>query len=254
MFSDTLTHILICSVSILFLGCNHKQDITANEVVSNSIITMGGMENILNTKSKTITGVYFEPAYNLVLKFKLQYQRPNSRLMEGKMDDGTFFYEGFDGETAWEYYKGDTMPRIMNGEAYKAIERGAEFDVSFVNYENKNNSIALIGIRKIGNRQTYELDLIESGGWVKTYFIDTSTFLVVAVKKEMPVHAKGPDISILVNYAEYNEVNGVLYPFTITERDISDGGKILNAFFVNQIEVNTLLDPKIFDHLSATDN
>ena len=240
---------------LLFNHCSTSEStLSAEQIVENCIKAIGGLDQIKKSETRIVSGIYFEPAYNLILNSKLTYKRAHSRLMEGVMKDGTFFKEGYDGNIAWEFYTGDSIPRVVKGEAQRTIQRGAEYDLPVVDYLEKERTIALLGTKILANRNHYIIEIREVDGFTTTYYVDTETYLPVAKKKVMQIHARGEEVPILVRYSEYNKVNGVLYPFTITERDMSNNGKILNVFTVNSIEINTPVEDAIFDHTQVLIN
>ena len=83
-------------------------------------------------------------------------------------------------------------------------------------------------------------------GWAKDYYLDTKSYLIVALRKAMPLHATGPDIESLTMYEDYKPVAGVLYPHSFVERNTRTGD-IMNTLHWKQIEANVEIDDRQFN-------
>ena len=230
---------------VLLIGCkNFKADYhnpTVDEVLERYYDAIGGFSTLKQVNSKIIRGTYFEPKYDLMMSSEMIYSRPNSRLMkaEGKLIG--YVFEAFDGNTMWEYYKGDTIPRIMSGEAYKAGSKGAEFDESFVDYQAKNFKAKLTGIELVNSEKCYSIEVIMDDGYAKIYYFDTKTYLLKGLKKKMPLHAKGKSINWLTYYYDYRSVDGLLVPHISIRRNL-DLNTLDNMFVIDTIILNSPID------------
>jgi hypothetical protein len=111
------------------------------------------------------------------------------------------------------------------------VRRRAEarsFDESIIDYRQKGHRAEFIGKEKVDDKNVYHLRVRLSDGWVKDYYLDAHTHLIVALRKAMPLHATGPAIESLTVYADYRPVAGVLYPHSFVERNTATG-QIMNT-------------------------
>ena len=95
-------------------------------------------------------------------------------------------------------------------------------------------------------KKAHILKVTIKDGWVKHYYLDTQSGLLIGLKKAVPIHAKGKDVETITHISGYKPVAGVLMPFNFVERRTSDG-KLFNALLLDTIEANVVLDSKIFD-------
>lgn len=220
---------------------SRSQSKQVDKIINNYYRSIGGYEKLKKIRTLIRKGTYIEPAYNLILPTaKTESKRPNFRLV-GNPAEG--FAEGFDG-ASWEYFKEKGVIR-SKGEAEAATRRGAEFDESFVDFREKGHQVTLEGITNLGINKVYDLKVVLNDGWIKHYYLDVKTNLVIGLKKAMPVHAKGKAVETITFISGYKPVNGVLFPFEFIERKTSDGS-LLNALLLNSIEANVEIENSRF--------
>ena len=236
-------------VAAISMGCRQQvgAETDVDQVIERYYYAIGGYKQLKSIETKIIRGTYLEPAYGLIIDGETISIRGDKRLAKGTGDLIGYFYEGYNGDQVWEYYKGDSIPRIMDGEAEKASRRGAEFDESFVDYQEKGHKVELAGLIELDGHEVYQLNVTLNDGWEKVYYLDKETFLIRAMKKSMPLHARGDDINFLVFKDQYREIGGVLFPFLTTERNIDDNFKMINVFVVDEVLVNPVVDTVNFN-------
>ena len=242
--------------ALLLIQCapleNGGKELTREQIIANYYEAIGGYDKLKSVKTRIIRGKYFEPQYNLSMDMHTIWKRPQSRIASGKGKVMGYFFEGYHEGVMWEYYKGDTIPRIMDGEAFKAGQRGAEFDESFVDFEEKGHKVEYVGIEVLEGEELHRLDVTLADGWRKSYFLDTETFLIKALQKSMPLHAKGDAINWMVFKSEYKRVDGLMFPHVSVKRNLDKGGEMNNVAVINEILLNPNIDTVDFNpHIPA---
>ena len=86
-----------------------------------------------------------------------------------------------------------------------------------------------------GGQGTIRVTLADS--WVKDYYLDRQTYLIVALGKAMPIHATGPAVASLILYSDWRWNDSVLSPHRFVEREVSTG-RLLNTLQWDLIENN----------------
>ncbi len=232
------SNLFLC-LTLLISSCyqNEKYDeLTANQLVQNAILAIGGYDSIKSINSLVIDGHYIEPGYNLLIKAHIEKMRPNYRIIGDPVN--LSYAEGFDG-ASWEYFNGKV--KRTAGEAEAATRRGAEFDYPFVDWLEKGHKIEILKIEQIEGLPFYPLKITLMDGWILHYYFDVKNFLPLYYRKAMPLHANGENINYLVSNSDFRKVHGVLIPFSSIERDIYTGAMV-NATIVDSISVNSLND------------
>ena len=230
---------LLILCTLIIVTCTPKNP-DVDYIINKYIEARGGLEKIKEIDSKIFIGHYIEPGYNWLMDAQVKQKRPYYRVVG---DTSRGFAEGFDG-SSWEYFREKGFIRTT-GEAEAATRRGSEFDVSLIEYENKGHYVELLGHKIINGTNTYEIEVTLNDGWKKIYYIDTSSYLIIALRKAMPLHAVGDDIDYLVTVTDYRQVNDVLYPFTQIERDFHSN-KMISSTIWDTLIVNEELPDSVF--------
>jgi len=237
-----------CAVIMLLFVVIFTSDVDssisfADKLINEHVRARGGYKNIRAIKSLRMTGTYQE-GKNTFGTY-IEWKRPYFRVVVVGVPDEVY-REGFNG-ISWEYSKpsGELKITPSSSDAGKAARRGAEFDESIIDYRQKGHRVEFIGKEKIEDKDVYRLRVTLSDGWVKDYYLDTNTYLIVALRKAMPLHATGPAIESLTLYEDYRPVAGVLYPHSFVERNTATG-QIMNTLKWQTIEANVVIDASQF--------
>ncbi len=209
----------------------------ADSIVARYYTAIGGREKLLADSTLRMSGTYQEGSFNAIGTM-LWRRNPNARRVSVTASDGFAYVEIFDGSNVWEYSEMFHKPaQLDTGAAERAGRRGAEFDESFVEYRTKGHRIQSAGRQKLDGRDADRIVVALSDGWVKEYYFDPSTGLMIALRKAMPLHARGEDIESLSYYSDYRKVGNVLRPFSIDERNVRTG-KLMNSVRWTSIQAN----------------
>jgi hypothetical protein len=221
----------------------HTSISIADKLINEHIRARGGYKKIKAIKSLRMAGTYQEGknTFNTYIEWKRPYFRV---VVVGVPDE--VYREGFNG-TSWEYEKPSGKLKITpsSSEAGKTARRGSEFDESIIDYRQKGHHIEYIGKEKINEKDAYHLRVTLRDGWVKDYYLDANTYLILALRKAMPLHVTGPMIESLTMYSDYRPVDGVLYPHSFVERNTATG-QIMNTLEWKTIEANVAIDDAQF--------
>ena len=238
-----------CAVASLLLVISPALNVQASvsfvdRLINQHLRARGGYKKIKAIRSLRLTGTYQEGKDTFGTY--IEWKRPYFRVVVVGVPDEVY-REGFDG-TSWEYAKPSGALKITpsSSDAGKAARRGAEFDESIIDYRQKGHRVEFAGREKLGEKDVYRLRVTLKDGWVKDYYLDTHTYLIVALRKAMPLHATGPAIESLTMYADYRPVAGVLYPHSFLERNTATG-QIMNTLVWKTIEANVAIDDSEFN-------
>ncbi len=214
---------------------------TADKLIASNIRARGGYRALKRITTLTKTGLYKEGS--AIVDVREDNKRPNlKRASWAYKDQGGA--EGFDGANPpWEF-DGKTV-KINTGEAALATLRGAEFDDPFVDYRKKGHLVELTGKEKLGDREVYHLKVTLKDGFIRHYYFDAKTSLVIALRQSMPFHARGPVVESYTYYDDYRPVVGVLTPFHVVQRRAADGW-IMFEIQWNRAEGNQPIDDTWF--------
>lgn len=212
--------------------------VTADSVINAYLAAVGGRSAVLAVRTRRLRGTYDEGQLHAATD--IVWARPATRRVNVHAP-GFEYSEGFDGST-WEYNFKTGQLKRDSGAAADAGRRGAEFDESFIDYRVKGHRVALVGLDTLNGRAAYQLRVTLADGWVKEYYFDPTTQLIVALRKSMPVHATGAAVASLSYYGDWRKVGAVLMAHSFVEREVATS-RTMNTLHWDVIELNVTLEP-----------
>jgi len=225
--------------------------LTVDEIADRHIQALGGIDNIRSVHSLVIRGIYHEPgeipsdASVLEPHAYQAFLRPYYEVIGDPEVAHPEIREGFDG-SAWEYYGNPGVVLRTVGAAAAATRHASEFlQDSIVDFKEKGTKIELGGMEKIGDLNTYRLQVTLADGFQKLVFVDERSFLIAAERKSAPIHAFGKAVATETRFSDYRPETGVMMYHRALEVEIATG-KVLNEFRRVVVEINSLNDPSIF--------
>jgi hypothetical protein len=227
----------LLSVSCASLRQQH-QAVTAGDVIHEYYAAVGGYDRIAAIRNRRMWGRYDEG--NMHATTDIAWERPRIRRVNVHAP-GFEYSEGFDGRTVWEYNHLTKRAVVDTGAAEAAARRGAEFDESFIDYAAKGSTVRLIGTDSASGKRAYRLQVTLNDGWVKDYYFDPVTHLILALRKAMPIHATGPAVESITEYDDWRQESGLLQPYKFVERVVRTG-RILNTLQWDRITSNAVIE------------
>ena len=200
---------------------------------------IGGLNQLQAVSTRRMWGTYTEGSF--IARTDIAWRRPGTRRVNVHAP-GFDYSEGYDGRT-WEYSSQSRRLVVDTGAAADAGRRGAESDEAFVDYVQKGHRVALLGADSVAGRPVYRVRVSLADGWEKEYLFDQRTGLIVAVRKAMPIHARGPAIASLTSYEDWRLCGGLLQPHRFIEREVGTG-RLLNTLQWDSVRLNVLLAPQ----------
>ena len=163
---------------------------------------------------------------------------PNKAMMTVKMGDNPVMKRVYDGQNVSMVQMGNKMP----------IDDKSKQDIAFesaifgeLEYDQYGIEPKLTGIEKVDGKDAYTIEYtLPSGSKVVDYY-DTDSFLKIRSVRYITT-PQGP-IPQSTDYSNYQEVEGIKFPFTITQP--MGPGKLQAE--VQSIEINKGIDDAVFD-------
>lgn len=243
-----LKSVLTMAAMIFFVAANAQ---TADEIIAKYHENTGGVE-----KWKAIQGVKM----TLVGKQQaMEIPMEMIRLKDGK-SYSHFSFQGmmfkqnvFDGTTLWSTNQQTMKAEKSDSEAtenYK-VNDAQDFPDQFLDYAKKGYKLELIGKETVEGTQTFKLKLtkkpIKVDGKevenVEFHYFDTENYVPLLMESEAKSGpAKG--IVMQIKTSDYQEVDGLLFPFTMTQGAKGQPGGF--SMTISKIELNPKTDATLF--------
>jgi len=180
---------------------------TAEELVSKNIEAKGGMEKIKSAKTRRMSG-----------------RVKNARGRTVVLTQG------------WQTqpFRGRKDPELMGEDSAKDLLLASDFDGPLVDYAEKGNKIEYLGHDLVDGDDALRLRVTLKNGDIIYYFLDPDTYL--EIRREIRQFVRGSVRERVVDIGSYKPVNGVMYPFSISEGSRNNPGAQTTT--IEKIEVN----------------
>jgi outer membrane lipoprotein-sorting protein len=234
---------LLLAAFLCFLPPAWSPAQTLDEVIKKAIDARGGMDKIRAVQSERITGrVSFSQGIEGALVLELQ--RPHKLYSEITVE-GQEVLRVYDGKSAgWTVnpFTENKNAVAMSADELKGMPDESDLDGPLVDYQGKGSQVELVGKEDLGGKPVYRLKITTKTGEVRSYFIDSSTFLTTKWEGTRKVEDQAlPWESVL---SDYRDVQGLRFPFKIDQG--SPGTEYKQTLTIDKVEINPKLDQSHF--------
>jgi hypothetical protein len=216
---------------------------TADEILKKYFEARGGIDKIKAVQSERVTGhISFAPGVEG--PFLLEFKRPLKLHMEATIQ-GHSLVRVYDGKSAgWVInpFDEDKGAQPMSAEDLSTISDESDFDGPLVEYKSKGNQVEFSGKDELEGKPVYKLKLTRKNGDTRTYYVDSSSFLVR--QWEGVTHVEGKEIPIQNFLHDYREVDGLRFPFEVDTGFPETPQQ--RKFIIEKIELNLPIDDAHF--------
>lgn len=216
---------------------------TLDEIVKKAIEARGGIEKIKAVQSERITGrVTFPQGFEGTLILELK--RPHKLYSEISVE-GQKVLRVYDGKSAgWMVnpFSEDKGVAEMSPEELKGMPDESDADGPLVDYKAKGSKVEIVGKEEAEGKSVYRLKITGKSGEVRSYLIDSVTFLTV--KWEGTRKVVDQDLPWECVLSDYRDVEGLKFPFKIDQG--SPGTEYHQTLTVEKVEINPKVDDSRF--------
>jgi len=233
--------VLVVTLCLGVFGCAQ----TAEELVNKNIQAKGGLEKIKAAKTRLTTGKVKGSGRRRVsvAAFKQMNMRPD--LVRNNLSlQGMTAVQAYDGSAGWltQPFRGRKDPELMGEDNLRDLLLAADFDGPLVDYAEKGNKIEYLGHAEVDGDDALRLKVTLKNGDIVYYYLDPDTYL--EIRKEIQQFIRGSVRERVVDLGSYKPVDGVMYPFSISEGSRSNPGAQVTT--IEKIEVNVALQDSDF--------
>jgi len=243
MFKSVPTAVF-CAFALYTIPVTAQEtDLTLDQIIQKHIDAQGGAGKIKAIKTMKATGTASLMGGQIEAPVTMTLKRPNSMRMELSVQ-GKSLVQAFDGTTAWMIipFTGSGDPQKSNDEDTASIKEDSDFiDGPLMDYKEKGSTVELIGKEDLEGSSAYKLKITKKSGTVQYAYIDAQTFLMMRTAGKR--RQQGQDLDLETNLGNYKEVNGMMMPFSIEQKN---AGKPMMQFTIEKVEMNVPVDDSIF--------
>jgi outer membrane lipoprotein-sorting protein len=233
-------------ISVLFWSASVFGQ-TAEELINKNIEAHGGIEKLKSINSVKMSGK-MNMAGGMEAPFSFQKKRPDKIRIEFVLQ-GLTGIQAYDGSNAWLLmpFTGSKDPQKMPEEDRKDIMEQADFDGPLVDFKEKGHTIEYVGKEDVEGTDAHKLKLTLKNGKVRYLFLDPETGL--EMKATAMIKREGVESSVESYFGDYQEVNGIVFPFFIEQKIQGQQGP---QFTVEKVELDVELEDSLFQMPEAT--
>ena len=215
---------------------------SAEQVVANYILALGGSKAVASVKTIIVRGIYSEGTMSF--DATVARMRPFYKLVGDPLKRSKDYEEGYDG-SAWEFYGRPGIVLRTVGAPAAATRHSTAVLGALADYRGDSASIELLGSEVIAGRKAWQIRLRMRDGYRLDDFIDAANWRLTGERQIAQIHAVGDKVRIERRFGDFRTVDGITIPFETSNVNIATGA-ILNRFVVRSVTLNQHLDPSHF--------
>lgn len=212
---------------------------TVDEIVARHIQARGGYERLKAIDTLRITRTVATAFSDI--KVVVYKKRPHLFRLEQTVPGQPMIPRGIGATEAWNVVKG--KPIVSSPEAFAHTrDLDADFDGLLVDWTAKGHTVTLEGKEALPAGETFKLKVITKGGATGYVYLDAKTYL----DRRHVNLTSNRQAQVVVDFDGWRPVNGVMFPFDITEERTSKAPVQTLVTYTEKIEVNIPIDDALF--------
>ena len=214
---------------------------TVDEVVAKNVKAHGGSDKLKSVKTLRFSGKLDFGSFEA--RFVQENKRPD-KVRQQAIIEGMAQIQAYDGKAAWQVspFEGRRDPELLSDDDSKSLQIDADIDGPLVDYKDKGHKAELVGHDSVEGTDCYKIKLTLKNGDIRYYYLDTDSFL--ELKLETQTSIRGTIREAEVFYGDYEQVNGIYYPFAIDAGRKGDTNRV--KYTIEKLEQNVTLDDSLF--------
>ncbi len=233
---------MLAGISALLLFCVDAQAMGADELIAKNIQARGGADKIaaikdLKVEGKLRIGGTFELTF-------VQYEKaPNLTRFHATVQ-GLTQIQAWDGHSAWRVspFQGRKDPERLSEDDSKSIADSAYLAGPLVDYKKQGSRVDYLGTEDVDGTNAHKLKVSLATGDTEYVYLDPDHFLEIRVVGQRRV--RGTETEDITDYGDYEQVNGVFFPFSISSHS-KDGGND-STITIEKAKANTAISDALF--------
>ncbi|KAA9039235.1 outer membrane lipoprotein-sorting protein [Ginsengibacter hankyongi] len=216
---------------------------SVDDIIDQYITARGGKDKLTSIKSLYMEGTRQMMGNEVDVKVTK---------VDGKLSRVDFAFGSNTGytiitpEKGWSYIpmrsdKAEEMPQ----ERLKTMQDQMDIAGPLVNYAFKGYKASLQGKDTANGKEAWKILLTNSLGKEETFYIDTTTHLLIQTKQMTEGGGRrnsGPT-EVITDFSDYKDVDGVMFPQTLTTEGTGMGS---GAMIFDKIEINKPVDESLY--------
>jgi outer membrane lipoprotein-sorting protein len=225
--------VALCALTVPALAMD------VDELIDKHLEASGGKDKLEAVKSTQVTGKFM--TQGMEFPFTMTQKRPNYLRIEAEVM-GMSMIQAFDGEKGWSInpMMGSTDPQPMGDFENKSFKLQADME-GMMAFKEKGYTMEYLGEEDVEGTPCHRMKVDTHEDIVIDYFFDAEYFLIV--KQATTVKMDEQVIESQTYPSDYQDVNGLIMPFSIETRM---GDMVANSIVFEKVEHNIEVDDSQF--------
>jgi hypothetical protein len=226
----------------LALVATSAHALTVDELLAKNLEARGGADKVAAIKTLKSEGkLRFGEQFELTL---VQYQKaPDLSRTEASIQ-GLTAVQAWDGKDAWQIspFQGRKDPEKMSADDAKALADDAPIAGALIGAKERGDQVEYLGTEDVDGTEALKLKVTRKNGDVDYVYLDPDHFLEIRTVSQR--YVRGTLSERTTDFGDYEEVNGVFFPFSMTSENKADGNRSQTT--IDHAEANTPIDDGLF--------
>jgi hypothetical protein len=225
--------------ALVLLAASPASAQTVDEIVARHVQARGGYQRLKAIETVRITRTYATPFTDI--KILIYRKRPHLFRLEATPTGQPMTPRGVGATEAWDVVKGRPIVRPPDGFAL-ARDFDGDFDGLLVDWKEKGHTVTREGKEALPGGETYKLKVTTKGGASGYLYLDAKTYL----DRRHVNLTSNRQAQVVVDFGGWRDVNGVKFPFDLTEERTGKAPVQTFVTYTEKIEVNVPIDDALF--------
>lgn len=212
---------------------------TLDEIVARHIEARGGAEKLKAIQSVRFTRTVATPFADL--KVVIHRKRPHLLRVEQTVGGQPPVARGVGATEAWDTVQGKVVVRPPQAFA-DARDLDGDFDGLLVDWKAKGHTVVLEGKERLPGGEAFKLKVTTKTGASGHIYLDAGTFL----DRRHVNLTSNRQAQVVIDFAGWRDVDGVKFPFDITEERTGKAPVQTLVTYTETIETNVPMDDAMF--------
>ena len=218
---------------------------TADQLIAKHVEARGGLDKLRAIKSLRFTGEMLVDFGGGSVKLIVdETMARGGKMRQNATIQGLTIVQAYDGAQGWQIqpFQGRKDAEALAPDDSKDLAEQADIDTALVDYKAKGSSVEYLGTEDMDGTPAYKLRVTEKSGDQITYFFDADSFMAIRVSTKRSIH--GHDQIGIVDLGDYEQVDGVYFPFQIEQSQPGSPQKTTISF--SKGDANVSADDALF--------
>ncbi len=217
----------------------------ASDLVAKNLAARGGADKLAAITSLEFTGKIVEPG-DFQLAYKATRARKNGSTRIEASLQGLTLVQGYDGNVGWRInpFEGRRDAERMSNDATHELADQASIDGPLLSAKARGATVTYLGREDFEGTDAYKLRIVEPSGVQYVSFLDPDTYLEIRTEETRVL--RGAKHVTLSQFADYERVDGVYFPFAIESGDLGSGPADRQKVIVDHARANVPADDVLF--------